>query len=470
MAGWAEMNASSRGGAVAAVAIVLALVGWALWTGPEAVPAEGGEAAVAPASVAAPDAADETAGVSEETAAGETVGGGDQSAADAAAAVSPSAAPPTIDVLRIAPDGMATLAGRAGAGDEISVLVDGANAATVTADSAGQFATVFTLAPSAAARLLSLSARTADGTVVAGAEQVAIAPMPEAAPEAPEVIAEATQEASNEPAAEPEAPAAIKITEAGAEVLQAPGEGAETALAETPVTLDVISYTAEGAVQLGGRGTAGATLRLYLDNAEIASTGVGADGAWSLITADIAPGIYTLRIDQVDANGAVTSRIETPFKRETLEALAAASAATAPETAPETALKAAPAVSGEEPPASPEAVASAQPEAPATELAAGAAPQAAEGAATATTTEAAAPAVDAAPEAAPADVAADTAPAASPAPITVTVQPGFTLWAIARDNLGAGILYVQVFEANRDQIRDPDLIYPGQVLSVPASP
>ncbi|RMA41374.1 LysM peptidoglycan-binding domain-containing protein [Rhodophyticola porphyridii] len=49
----------------------------------------------------------------------------------------------------------------------------------------------------------------------------------------------------------------------------------------------------------------------------------------------------------------------------------------------------------------------------------------------------------------------------------VTVQPGFTLWGIARETLGAGILYVQVYQANQDLIRDPDLIYPGQVFAIP---
>ena len=43
----------------------------------------------------------------------------------------------------------------------------------------------------------------------------------------------------------------------------------------------------------------------------------------------------------------------------------------------------------------------------------------------------------------------------------------FTLWGIARDNYGEGILYVRVFEANRGAIRDPDLIYPGQVFDLP---
>ncbi|MEO0380500.1 MAG: LysM peptidoglycan-binding domain-containing protein, partial [Pseudomonadota bacterium] len=49
----------------------------------------------------------------------------------------------------------------------------------------------------------------------------------------------------------------------------------------------------------------------------------------------------------------------------------------------------------------------------------------------------------------------------------VTVQAGATLWAIARDRYGEGLLYVEVFEANRDRIRDPDLIFPGQVFALP---
>ena len=49
----------------------------------------------------------------------------------------------------------------------------------------------------------------------------------------------------------------------------------------------------------------------------------------------------------------------------------------------------------------------------------------------------------------------------------VTVQRGNTLWGIASKTYGEGILYVRVFEANRDRIRDPDLIYPGQVFTVP---
>ena len=49
----------------------------------------------------------------------------------------------------------------------------------------------------------------------------------------------------------------------------------------------------------------------------------------------------------------------------------------------------------------------------------------------------------------------------------VVVQPGNSLWRIARRSYGAGLRYTVIYEANRDQIRDPDLIYPGQVFMVP---
>ncbi|MEE8123479.1 MAG: LysM peptidoglycan-binding domain-containing protein [Alphaproteobacteria bacterium] len=54
-----------------------------------------------------------------------------------------------------------------------------------------------------------------------------------------------------------------------------------------------------------------------------------------------------------------------------------------------------------------------------------------------------------------------------PRDAVVVVQPGNSLWRIARRTFGRGIQYTVIYEANRDQIRDPDLIYPGQIFALP---
>ena len=49
----------------------------------------------------------------------------------------------------------------------------------------------------------------------------------------------------------------------------------------------------------------------------------------------------------------------------------------------------------------------------------------------------------------------------------VLVQPGNSLWRIARRLYGSGFSYTQIFQANKGRIVDPDLIYPGQVFEIP---
>ncbi|GGA21663.1 LysM peptidoglycan-binding domain-containing protein [Neptunicoccus cionae] len=66
---------------------------------------------------------------------------------------------------------------------------------------------------------------------------------------------------------------------------------------------------------------------------------------------------------------------------------------------------------------------------------------------------------------APAELAA--AARNAPDQSTVIVQPGHTLWALAESRYGDGVKYVQIFSANRDRIKNADLIYPGQVFDLP---
>lgn len=49
----------------------------------------------------------------------------------------------------------------------------------------------------------------------------------------------------------------------------------------------------------------------------------------------------------------------------------------------------------------------------------------------------------------------------------ITVIKGNSLWYIARRVYGQGIMYTQIYDANADQIKNPDLIYPGQIFKLP---
>jgi len=51
---------------------------------------------------------------------------------------------------------------------------------------------------------------------------------------------------------------------------------------------------------------------------------------------------------------------------------------------------------------------------------------------------------------------------------TYTVKPGDTLSKIAKENLGDANAYMKIFNANKDQLSDPDKIKPGQVLKIPS--
>ena len=57
----------------------------------------------------------------------------------------------------------------------------------------------------------------------------------------------------------------------------------------------------------------------------------------------------------------------------------------------------------------------------------------------------------------------------APKETTYTVQAGDTLSKIAREHLGDANAYMKIFNANKDQLSDPDKIKPGQVLKIPTA-
>ena len=63
---------------------------------------------------------------------------------------------------------------------------------------------------------------------------------------------------------------------------------------------------------------------------------------------------------------------------------------------------------------------------------------------------------------------APTNPAVEETGKTYTVVKGDSLWKIAKQFYGNGAQYTKIFEANRDKIKNANLIYPGQVFTIPS--
>ena len=148
-------------------------------------------------------------------------------------------------------------------------------------------------------------------------------------------IAAADPEQDADPArAQPVTPSPEPTPAAAAEpapvaVLRAGADGVELIQPANPVppevmdqiALDTISYSEEGEVQLTGRAQGGAVVRVYLDNRAVTDLSASSDGRWSTQLQGVVPGVYTLRLDELNESGEVISRLETPFKREAPEVL-----------------------------------------------------------------------------------------------------------------------------------------------------
>lgn len=360
---------------------------------------------------------------------------------------------PLVQEVRSEADGLTVIAGRAEPNSDVILFVDGVENITVQTGSDGAYAAVTFLTPNGDPQVLSIVQRidgvdlAADDIILAPRQVVvaAVEPEPAVVPETTEpavadqgeatadttvtdttvtnsavtapasptvttdtpaettttraaaqditpdptdpetivrplakTVTQATPDAAQDP--QTEDVAIIKADEDGVEIINR--SSAPEVMAN--VAIDTISYSQGGDVLLSGRAQSQASaVRVYLDNTVITTLEVDTEGRWRGDLPDVDTGIYTLRVDEVDEGGDVTSRVETPFKREAPAVLVAA------QTGVDKPVKA------------------------------------------------------------------------------VTVQTGATLWAIARDRYGDGTLFVRVLDANKDSIRDPDLIYPGQVFELP---
>lgn len=300
---------------------------------------------------------------------------------------------------------------------------------------------------------------------------------------------------------EEELPTAVKPPETAQPVPETPKTVLETpkTVGKVALRLDAVDYNDKGDIIFSGRAAPGTAIRLYVDNGDVGDAIADSAGNWSFSGSDIiAPGTHTLRADQINKAGKVMARIELPFQREDAAAVAALNAPPAPETPqaqkpataevqpPETktpqAQKPATAkvqppetnkTTEAQPPATPDVQ---QPKATQQPQTAEVQPQSTE------VTKAQPEASGPAPEqpmtedkkedvttaaAAAAEQAAKTTEPDKPRSGKVVIQPGNNLWKLSRVIYGRGKSYTVIYKANREQIRNPNRIYPGQIFAIP---
>ena len=316
--------------------------------------------------------------------------------------------------------------------------------------------------------------QTEDVVATVSEDTAEIDPQLEALPQTEEVVASVSEDTAEidpqpEPVMQTEASAGsattkvLLVDETGVKILQ---DGEEAGPFIT-VSIDTISYNLQGDVSIGGRAAGRGFVRIYLDNRAITTSQISDSGYWTVDLLNVEAGLYTLRVDELNSVGDVMSRSETPFKREEPTELAALMAET-DEVVVDDAAEAETVAAASDTLKS-DTAGKVQQESEITQTVVDVQAQVENLAASASDIYFEVEASGASSKGVGGEpVELDAYLRAPSATFRVkTVQPGSTLWAIAKESYGAGIEYFKVFDANKERIRDPDLIYPGQVFEIP---
>ncbi len=367
-----------------------------------------------------------------------------QAAAPGPAAPSPPQVPPrdapvvpSFDLVRVEPDGESVIAGRAAPGATIELLRGDQVHARAVADASGLFAIVPPPLPPGSHQV-ALQSIAPDGArqrseqsvtvVIADAKTRPLVTLTSpdkptvvlSNPEPPEPkVAEQPKPDAKVAEAKPAEPLAQQQASAAPQVSPPAPPAQPTARPEIKI---VTVEAEEGKLFVSGLSAPGATIRLYLNESFIAPGGSGGDGKVSFsIGTGVKPGDYRIRLDDVDpVSGQVKSRAEVGFN------VPAQVAAAQPQVPGRPAVPAAPAPAVSQPQAGRE-VASALPSAQ----------------------------------------VADAGTVVIPSINTALVSRGDNLWRISQRIYGKGFRYTMIYGANQEQIRNPNLIYPGQVFVLP---
>lgn len=316
---------------------------------------------------------------------------------------------PTFDILRVEPSGSIVVAGKAAKNATVDLLSGSQIVGTGKATDTGDFVIALDKPLKPGDYQLVLRSTLPDGSALTSLE-TAIVSIPEN--KSGQVLALVEQ--SGQPSR--------MITTPQATTPAAPAEG-QTATAtaaspagDKPATPAERALVAVEAVEIEGNkifiaGTSepGSTVKLYANDDPLGTTKTAPNGRFLLQTVqELAVGDYIIRAEMMGRDGmTIIARAAVPFKREAGERVAAIADATPGDSAT------------------------------------GAVPQ-----------------------------GTDPAAQNSEAPLknvdgSVIIRRGDNLWRISRRTYGAGVRYTTIYLANKEQIRNPNKIFPGQVFTLP---
>ena len=338
---------------------------------------------------------------------------------------------PSFDVVRVEPNGDSVIAGRSAPGATIELLRNDQVHARAVADNSGLFAFTPPPLPSGSHKIV-LQSIAPDGKRQRSKESVTVEingstrPLVAlTAPDKPTVVL-----SNPEPAPPAKAAEAAPAPSPAPQQQASAGPNGNAPATPPPSTstpradIKIMSVESEeGKLYVSGEAAPGATVRLYLNESFIAPGGAGGDGKLSFaIASGVKAGEYRVRLDEVDpVSGQVKSRAEVGYSVPALVA----------EAAP-------PAQNGA---AAPAAGSPSVPSAPAS------------------------PGRMAAAPALPPELPPNTV--VIPNIDTAIVSRGDSLWRISQRIYGRGYRYTVIYGANQTQIRNPNLIYPGQIFVLP---
>lgn len=313
------------------------------------------------------------------------------------------ATPPSFDIVRVEPSGEALLAGHGKPNGTVALVDRGKVVAEAKADAGGNF--VMT-PPALKPGDYALSLREGQGAAAQESKQSVVVSVPASKKQQVVVALAEPGKATTLLSAPPEPAAAAKATE------PAPATAKASA---APPKLAIRSVELENGSGLFASGIAppGTDVRVYLNDSRVADVIAAAAGAWTVnVRKGLTVGRYAVRADSLKPDQSVIARVEVPFE-------VPAAAAPVPATPPQV---------GEAGPSADPLHAAVETPVP--------------------------------PRSSAADAVVDELK-------TELVTRGDNLWHISRKRLGHGTRYTEIYVANAAQIRDPKLVYPGQVFVLP---